>query len=415
MATTRHTGRWTLEDRFASVWHYLPVEVPPGAAGLRAELEYEPGAIMDLGCMGQAGFRGWSGGARRSFVIATDRATPGYLPGELEPGIWHVVIGLHRVPLPGADYQLTIDVSSTPGELAPEDPPEPMPPLTDRPPRRILPAGTGRRWLAGDLHTHTVHSDGKMTVAELARFAVGRGLDYLAVTDHNTISHHMELPGTAATHGIVLLPGQEVTTETGHANAFGDIGWVDFREPADGWLEACERAGGLLSVNHPIGGHVSWVAPMKRRPPLVEVWHWSWLDPRWTTPLAWWLAWDPSAIPVGGCDWHVEGNDAPPGLPTTWVEAEADDPDAVLEAMRAGRTAITASRDGPALLRVGDEFIACEADGLILAGPDGPKARVSGELARFRAADGCHRLVDPVGATHALTGRAVPARGDDGP
>lgn len=409
MATTRHAGHWTLEDRFASRWQYLPVEVPPGAAGLRAELEYEPGAIMDLGCLGPAGFRGWSGGARRSFVIAADRATPGYLPGELEPGTWQVVIGLHRVLLPGADYQLTVNVSTTPGELAPEEPPEPMPPLTDRPPRRILPATAGRNWLAGDLHTHTVHSDGKMTVAELARFAVGRGLDYLAVTDHNTISHHAELPSAAAAHGIVLLPGQEVTTETGHANAFGDIGWIDFREPADGWLEACERAGGLLSVNHPIGGHVSWVAPMKRRPPLVEVWHWSWLDPRWTTPLAWWLAWDPSAIPVGGCDWHVEGNDAPPGSPTTWVEAEADDPAAVLAAMRAGRTAITASRDGPALLRLGDEFIACDADGLILTGPDGPRARVSGPLARFRAADGCHRLVDPVGATHALTGRAVSA------
>src|SRR3974390_62232 len=39
--STRHAGRWTLEDRFASPWHYLPVEVGPEAAGLRVELEYE--------------------------------------------------------------------------------------------------------------------------------------------------------------------------------------------------------------------------------------------------------------------------------------------------------------------------------------------------------------------------------------
>ncbi len=38
MATTRHAGRWTLDDRFASAWHYLPVEVGPGTCGLRAEL-----------------------------------------------------------------------------------------------------------------------------------------------------------------------------------------------------------------------------------------------------------------------------------------------------------------------------------------------------------------------------------------
>ena len=190
MATMRHSGRWTLEDRFASPWQYLPVEVPDGAWGLRAELEYErSGAVLDLGCIGPGGFRGWSGGARRSFVITPDAATPGYLPGDLEPGTWQVVIGLHRVPLDGAEYRLTAQVTSRPGELTPGQPPDPLPPLADRPQRRELPAAAGRRWLAGDLHTHTVHSDGELTVAGLARFAAAQGLDYLAVTDHNTTSH----------------------------------------------------------------------------------------------------------------------------------------------------------------------------------------------------------------------------------
>ncbi len=405
MVTTRHAGRWTLADRFSSAWHYLPFEVPSGACAVRVELEYErSGAIMDLGCMGAAGFRGWSGGSRRLFVITPGEATPGYLPGELEAGSWHVMIGLYRVPPAGAEYRVTIDVSSTPGELKPAQAPEPMPPLTDRPERRVLPAVPGRRWLAGDLHMHSVHSDGVMTVPELARFAAGRGLDYIAVTDHNTVSHHAELPAAAAAHGIVLIPGQEVTVEAGHANAFGDIGWIDFREPADDWLTACERAGGLLSINHPYGGQLAWTAPMKRRPPLLEVWHWSWLDTRWTAPLGWWQAWDPAAIPVGGSDWHQPGSDAPPGAPTTWVEAEADDPAAVLAALAAGRTAISASRDGPVLLRVGDELVASDADGTILVGPDGPKAWVRGALAKFPATEGAHRLVDPDGAALALTG-----------
>jgi hypothetical protein len=76
---TRHAGRWTLEDRFLSPWHYLPVEVGPGTAALRVELEFEraEGAVLDLGCLGPHGFRGWSGGARESFIIARDAATPG--------------------------------------------------------------------------------------------------------------------------------------------------------------------------------------------------------------------------------------------------------------------------------------------------------------------------------------------------
>src|SRR6202042_1604053 len=164
-------------------------------------------------------------------------------------GTWQLMIGLYRVPPGGADYRLTAEVSSTPGELDPGQAPDRLPPLAERMPRRILPASAGRRWLAGDLHTHTVHSDGVMTVPELARFAAGRGMQFLAVTDHNTTSHHRELPGAAAEHGIVLLPGQEVTTESGHAGALGDVGWIDFREPPDSWLEACEEAGGLLSIN----------------------------------------------------------------------------------------------------------------------------------------------------------------------
>jgi hypothetical protein len=411
MVVTRHGGRWTLEDRFASAWQYLPVEVPPGSCALRAELEYDrSGAILDLGCIGPAGFRGWSGGARRSFVIAADAATPGYLPGELEPGTWQVMIGLHRVPPGGAEYRVVAEVSSTPGELRPEPAPDLMPPLDERPPGRELPAGAGRRWLAGDLHTHTVHTHGAMTVPELARFAVGQGLDFVAVTDHNTISHHAELPAAAAAQGITLLPGQEITTQDGHAGALGDLGWIDFREPADSWLEATERGGGLLSVNHPIGGHVSWTIPMTRRPPLIEIWHWSWLDTHWTTPLGWWMAWHPGAIPVGGSDWHRPGADAPPGSPTTWVECEQDDPlqvadpRQVLDGLRAGRTAISASRDGPVLFRVDGDLLAAAADGTVLAGPEGPKARVRGALARFPGAAGCHRLLDATGATLALTG-----------
>src|SRR5438552_18988106 len=118
----RHAGRWTLEDQFASPWHYLPVEVPPGTGALRVELEYERanGTVLDLGCFGPGGFRGWSGGARESFVIARDAATPGYLPGELETGTWQVAIGLHRVPAAGVRWHLTAETASQPGTLVPD-------------------------------------------------------------------------------------------------------------------------------------------------------------------------------------------------------------------------------------------------------------------------------------------------------
>jgi hypothetical protein len=402
----RHTGRFTLDDRIATSWHYLPVEVPPGTAALRVTLSYpaDSGAVLDLGCLDPAGFRGWSGGARDSFVVSEARATPGYLAGPVPAGVWQVIIGVHLVPTEGVPYAVTAEalnsgVGAGSAGVGGAEPPVPA----DRPARRALPSPAGMTWLAGDLHAHTEHSDGVLSVAELASFAVTQGLDFVAVTDHNTVSHHASLGPVSSRFGVTLLPGQEVTTVWGHAGVLGDTGWIDFREPAASWLAATEAAGGLMSVNHPFAGPVSWLHPMPRRPPLLEVWHWSWLDLSWTTPLSWWQAWDPAAIPVGGSDWHRPGSDAPLGTPTTWVLSPDPSVAGVLDGVRAGRVAISASRDGPLLLRQQGELLAVAADGLAVAGPAGPYQRISGDLVRLPAAAGYQRLITPTGATLALT------------
>src|SRR5690606_1107231 len=54
------------------------------------------------------GFRGWSGSARREFVITADSATPGYVPGIIQPGTWQVILGLHRIPADGCRYRVEV-------------------------------------------------------------------------------------------------------------------------------------------------------------------------------------------------------------------------------------------------------------------------------------------------------------------
>jgi hypothetical protein len=382
-----HRGRWTMVDRAEDVMRELPVQVPPGTAALTVELRYPRSeGVLDLGCEGPDGFRGWSGGTRDRYTVAATWATPGYLPGDLEPGQWRVLLRLHRIPPGGLEYEVVATVSDRLPEPSRQaaDPPPPL-----RPPRRDLPDVDGLRWLAGDLHAHTVHSDGVSTVAELAALATGRGLDFLAVTDHNTVSHHAELPATSAAYGIDLLPGQEVTTDRGHANAWGPIGWVDFRRPADGWLAAVEADGGLLSINHPLGGDCAWRQPLTTRPRLAEIWHSGWFDRTWGAPLAWAQAWRPDVIPVGGSDYHRPGDDGLPGAPTTWVLAEDGD---VLSALRAGRVAISAGMDAPLLLRLGDELLALDADGTVLNRPDGSRQVIRGDRALVAAGEGLHLL-----------------------
>jgi hypothetical protein len=403
MTSTVHRGRWTPDDWATEVNRFLPVTVQPGTAGLTVRLDYpRDTGVLDLGCWGPAGFRGWSGGARDHFTVAADWATPGYLPGELEPGEWQVLLRLHRIPPEGLDFELVATTTTT----RPDRPAPPAaPPPPSRPPRRPVPVVDGMRWLAGDLHSHTVHSDGVSTVPELAALAAARGLDFLAVTDHNTVSHHPELPAAAATYGITLVPGQEVTTDRGHANVFGPVRWVDFRQPADEWLVAAERDGGLMSINHPLGADCAWRQPLRTRPRLAEVWHSGWWDRTWGAPLAWAQAWRPDTVPVGGSDFHRPGDDGLPGEPTTWVLVGGDtgsgadgpaDPVAVLDvlgALRVGRTAISAGPAAAALLRIGDELLALDADGTVLVYPDGARRVVRGDRVRLPAAEnGLHFL-----------------------
>lgn len=182
--TGRDTATRTLRGTIAPGapdWVYLPLDVPPGTAELRISYTYAkppvppgtPGNALDIGIfdqrgtgLGGHGFRGWSGGARSEFFLRADAATPGYLPGPLEPGRWHVALGPYTVAPEGLTYEITATFTyGDPG----------TPAVPAYPPQQAR--GRGRAWYRGDCHLHSVHSDGRHTPAELAALARAAGLD----------------------------------------------------------------------------------------------------------------------------------------------------------------------------------------------------------------------------------------------
>ncbi|MFV0407485.1 MAG: PHP domain-containing protein [Propioniciclava sp.] len=64
-----------------------------------------------------------------------------------------------------------------------------------------------------DLHTHSTHSDGTDTPAELVAEAAAAGLDVLALTDHDTFDGLEEARRAAAATGLAVLPGVEISTQ----------------------------------------------------------------------------------------------------------------------------------------------------------------------------------------------------------
>ncbi|MGZ4543559.1 MAG: hypothetical protein ACXVXI_10660, partial [Mycobacteriaceae bacterium] len=116
-------------DPGAADWVYLPVQVPPGVNRISVSYSYSKPAVAageltnscDIGVfdergveLGGAGFRGWSGGFRTEFEIAADHATPGYLPGTIGSGLWHVILGPYKVSPMGLDYAVTVTLGFGP-------------------------------------------------------------------------------------------------------------------------------------------------------------------------------------------------------------------------------------------------------------------------------------------------------------
>ncbi|MEU6666408.1 CehA/McbA family metallohydrolase [Streptomyces sp. NPDC046727] len=339
---------------------YLPIEVPPGTGELKVSYTYDkpsvpPGTLgnaLDIGLFdergtepGGRGFRGWSGGARSEFFVRADEATPGYLPGPLNPGTWYIALGPYTVAPQGLSYEVTVTLTEgTTGKT-----PEPV-----YPPDRAR--GRGRDWYRGDCHLHSWHSDGRRTPAEIADLARAAGLDFINSSDHNTNASHAHWADAAGDDLLVLL-GEEVTTRNGHVLALGtDPGtFVDWRYRArDGrwahFARAIRRAGGLVVPAHP---HADCVGCGWRfgfaEANVVEVWNGMW-TPDDEVALAAWDAllvtsvragrgWLPA---MGDSDAHRDPDVV--GHPQTVVLAEDLTRQAVLEGLRAGRSYVAESK-----------------------------------------------------------------------
>ena len=240
---------------------YLPVEIPDGVRELRVSYSYDrpsvpagtAGNALDIGVfdqrgteLGGKGFRGWSGGARTEFFVRADDATPGYLPGRVKAGTWHIVLGPYTVSPQGLSYEITITLTyGEPGEV--------VPPVY--PPERAK--GRGRAWYRGDCHLHSWYSDGRRTPAEIAALARAAGLDFINSSEHNTQSAHAHWASEAG-DDLLIMVGEEVTTRNGHVVALGtDPGtFVDWRYRARDnrfgtYARQIRRAGGLVVPAHP--------------------------------------------------------------------------------------------------------------------------------------------------------------------
>lgn len=344
----------TPKDRAASPWLHVPLDISCDTNALTIALSYAktPNSVIDLGLLDteaspfptRTGFRGWSGGARNIVSITPDTATPGYVPGAIPWGRWHVMLGLYRIPAQGVSVTLRAATRVEAPLAPPRWPDAPAPALTPG-------------WLRGDCHAHTFHSDAKGSAEQLLAAARRQSLDFLFLTDHNTMTGWNQA-FRAGAEDMLLLPGMEVTTERGHANLLGATRWVDFRieRPGDIHVLAreAEAAGAVLSINHD-KPPIPWSMPLPRIT-CMEVWHGRWEDGNAVT-LARYDARLQAGLritAIGGSDHHQPDSDSDMpdqglGYPTTALHVKQADRQGVLNALRRGEAYVTESPTGPHL------------------------------------------------------------------
>ncbi len=326
----------------------LPFDVGEDIETLKINYKYDGNAVsslktdeqknvIDIALIGPKGIQiGASGSNKNSFSISEYDSTPSYENFEIVKGTYTVVLGIAQIKDSGVEVTVTVEMIEK-----------------------------NYRWIKGDLHCHSINSDGVYDTYKLAHMAKDSGLDFLALTDHNNLSGNKNLP---IVDGLTFIPGVEHTHFIGHANYIGverpfkNHVVNDYEEFKKVLLEA-KTNGALISLNHPKCSLCPWL--FKIEPEIfdtVEVWN----GPMRTDNancIKWWhneILLKGYKLPaVGGSDLHKDyGPVKLLAKPTTYVYAKSKGAKDILEAIKEGKVVVTNSPKASLVtLKYGDATI----------------------------------------------------------
>ncbi len=182
-----------------------------------------------------------------------------------------------------------------------------------------------------DLHVHTTNSSDAFTKPwDLVHLCHKAGIDGVAITDHNRVMERLPTE-------IVALSGTEVSSAAGHVIGYGVRDLIQKGLSAEDTMAAIRAQGGVASLPHPYDILRAGVRPesLSILPDAIEVINSTSILSRRVWPPADRFASSKKLPKLGGSDSHIPDT---LGRAFTIIEADSDDQDSILEAIRLGRT-----------------------------------------------------------------------------
>lgn len=237
---------------------YVPYsfDVPENTSNIHIDFEFSPlyatGRIhrnqINISLNDPDGIRGVCNIIREEGVdVNAIASTPGIRTAEIQAGTWTVFVDVHRILSPDTvHYDMTVTLSDEALSISPQ--------VYDGS-QRVAKKETG--WYWGDLHAHTIHSDGHWDVPEFTKFMRAIGLDFVTLSDHNTVTG-LAQHRSQTEDGFLAMGGMELSTFYGHMLALGGNAWYEWRlNITEGMdikriMQQVIDAGEMLIIAHPM-------------------------------------------------------------------------------------------------------------------------------------------------------------------
>ncbi|WP_052127281.1 CehA/McbA family metallohydrolase [Pontibacillus litoralis] len=317
-------------------------------------------SIRNLVTMSLSSHQEYKGSCHRfesSSVIKVNetKSSPGIISKEIEPGFWDVSFNFHALVTEKIEVHCRIYAFHK--EAVKVQQPIQIEQVEKQ---KLTREQIDSKWMKFhkvELHSHTIHSDAVHTTEELLQSAKDKELDWLAITDHNTISAFEDIDGKAT---VNLIKGVEMTTLFGH---FLTLGYQSNQQPMDWTLidrsnihavfQQMKKQGLLIGIAHPFdigspyctGCRWQYVLQSLQYVDFIEVWNSE--DPHHTLAsedsIAKWTQLLNSGIEMAatcGRDWHHSNTTKAPAFLHVRANEAATEQD-ILTSVQLGRSYMT--------------------------------------------------------------------------